>query len=323
MNPSNDFDDAVINREVIIAHRFGHMCQPTYSMRHIVNQINNGLRIIDIDISKTVDNVYYVSHGNCEEYLSNDIPPTITSSSLKNSFIARGNLKQRYAESLPTLQEFWSVIDQYNVTTFIECKFLGDSNDLITYMKSIGMNENRIVVVDFDIDQIIAFKNSNYRTGLALRSINDWNNLSTVQKNACNYVVGKITIISDINSIGKPAIVYTLSSPDEWNVIKNAYSNVFACFTDCPLPTIHRNIGLKAKNHLMLLDPTCYHIALQTSTVSDNATFWCESPEYGKLKMVSENNTLNNSFQVHSYTLRNTFWGCATSYIFFPFVDNY
>jgi glycerophosphoryl diester phosphodiesterase len=310
------FTNAVSKRELVIAHRFGHLCQPTYSVKSIVRQIEQGVRFVEIDLATTTDGVFYITHFNnntAEEYDATDLPTSVTEMSLKDAFIMRGNPSTRFPESLPTLEEFWSLVKNYDIIIVIELKN-GSAANLISKMKEIGMGTSRVIFSDRDKDDVLLMKQAGftvmYDTTSTLTGY--WDSLTTEEKNLMDYIACSKTLASTVNAIGKPFVIYTLLSPAEWSEYRSLYSNLVGCYTDVPLPTIHYNNKKSDDRFLTLLNPENGFVAhLQATSTNKYNKAWLNF-DYPTVRLnVNKGVTSNGvaAYQFHNYKLANQFYG--------------
>jgi hypothetical protein len=309
------FQNAVTQKELVIAHRFGHLCQPTFSMKSIVRQIEKGVRFVEVDLATTSNGVFYVTHFNsstAEEYDSADLPNQVTDISLKDAFIMRGNPSTRFPESLPTLEEFWDVIKKYNVVVVIELKG-GSAASLVTKMKSIGMGPSRVLFADGEKADTLLMKQAGFTVAFDIRSdTTNWTDLTQGEKDSFDFIVCSKAIASQVQAFNKPFIIFTLLSPAEWENFRSQYSNLVGCFTDVALPTIHYKNKKSDDRFLTLLDPENGFVAhLQATSAEKLDRAWLEF-KYPTVRLNCHKAVTargRTAFQFHTYKLPNTFYG--------------
>jgi hypothetical protein len=309
------FQNAVTQKELVIAHRFGHLCQPTYSMKSIVRQIEKGVRFVEIDLATTSNDVFYVTHFNsntAEEYDTTDLPSPLTDIALKDAFIMRGNPSTRFPESLPTLEEFWNVVQKYDVVVVIELKN-GSAASLITKMKSIGMGPSRVLFADGEKADALLMKQAGFTVAFDIRSsTTNWTSLTQGEKDSFDYIVCSKSIAATVNTYNKPFIIFTLLSPAEWVDYRALYTNLIGCFTDVPLPTIHYKNKVSDDRFLTLLDPENGFVAHIQATSSEKLDRVWVDFNYPTVRLNCHRAATSRgrtAYQFHTYKLPNTFYG--------------
>jgi len=303
-------DTDITNKTLIIAHRFSKLTQPIYSLHNIVNQIKLGVRHVEMDISRTTDGVFFLSHGGTttEEYETVDVPSPVTQASLKTAMVKKGIPLLNRGESLPTLKETWEVLKQYDVCIWLEDK-KGDFMDLYTEMQALGMTKERVVFQDFDINAVEYFKDNGYRVSFTGTAV-EYDNLTTTQKNKIDYIGTNISEASGVDAFNKPFITYTHNDVSTFITLKDLYSNLVGCYSDTVLPQIHSSMSNPYQTSL--LNPLNYrvcHTGTTGNTIYDptSSLTWNHGNPRFSLKL-GPGLQIDNVFTFYNYKLPEQFY---------------
>ncbi|KAI9007416.1 hypothetical protein BC832DRAFT_591989 [Gaertneriomyces semiglobifer] len=222
------------DRNIIIAHRFGPLSIPIYSLSNVERLIQRGrLKYIEFDVCRTLDGVWYLSHNNMEEY---EYPGT-TSEQLQKGHLKSGWSHLFDGEPLPTLREAWDALRKYpHVIIFLELKN-GDPAALLDECRAIGLTPDRMVFSDFEIDQVTFFKAAGY---LTIWTVNNATDVQTQDPTTYDHLCCSHDQLSTMypvaDNLEKHLFLYTLDSPHQWKTYREQYERVVGAYADAPVP---------------------------------------------------------------------------------------
>ncbi|KAI8996105.1 hypothetical protein BC832DRAFT_595567 [Gaertneriomyces semiglobifer] len=258
--PDDDDDDDQIktveldmsDRNIVIAHRFGPLSIPIYSLSNVERLIQRGrLKYIEFDVCRTVDGVWYLSHNDMEEYEY----PGNTSGQLQKGHLKTGWSHLFDGQPLPTLREAWDALRKYpQVIIFLELKN-GDPTALLNECRTIGLTPDRMVFSDFELQQVALFKAAGYLTVWMV------NNPTLVQAqdpttydHLCCSHDQLSTMYPVVDTLEKYLFLYTLDSPHQWKTYREEYERVVGAYADAPIP-VSQWYRSFAPYHWECLDP--------------------------------------------------------------------
>ncbi len=253
---------AIPTRTAIIGHRFSKNTQQIYDMDQVRRQITRGLRFVEIDVSRTNDGLFYISHGNAEEYLN---PPSpVTASDYQNQNISlNGHAKS--GQPLPSLAQVIRAFQDLPAILMVEDKS-GDHDDLITALQGLGATPEMIIFQDFDIAATEAFENAGYTTMLLTSAVPAAPDFGVKFTYLGTNFTGAGPALFDASGLVSEYFAYTFNSPAEWVDFKAAHAKCAGCFSDCALPMINPNQLNSDNGGLQFIDPLNGYV----SSVSDN-----------------------------------------------------
>ncbi|KAJ3176771.1 hypothetical protein HDU85_006554 [Gaertneriomyces sp. JEL0708] len=222
------------DRNIIIAHRFGPLSIPIYSLSNVERLIQRGrLKYIEFDVCRTNDGVWYLSHYNMEEYESSGS----TSEQLRKGHLKSGWSHLFDGQPLPTLREAWDALRKYpQVIIFLELKN-GDPVALLNECRAIGLTPDRMVFSDFDIPQVMLFKTAGY---LTVWTVNNATHVQaqdpTTYDHLCCSHDQLSTMYPVADNLEKHLFLYTLDSPHQWKTYREQYERVVGAYADAPVP---------------------------------------------------------------------------------------